>query len=797
MKSNKFITLVVLFQVLLASSSVSAASNFSDVPVDHVYAHAIQVLKDKGIVRGYDGIRFGPEQLITRAELLKIALEGADIDTSDQKNSASPFIDLDTKHSLRQYVIYAKENNIVSGYSDSSYRPNQPTTRAEAIKILLNVNAIVVPPAITRSPYQDLRNNDPIAPFVMTAREKKVIPAKYEATNLGAGEHIKRGEVAEMMYRLLYLKENNLSEYPENTASIVVVTGNHPVDVFKNITVQTPIAKTMVANTYYPISVTTTAAIVKVIIEDNHEQQSVWEYKVENGRATFDIFFPSPGQYHIALLADDSKQAASLPVAILEKWLIGSEGALEAIAGAQFSGDENQRMWLMWSGAAGRKLLQLTCEQGNKKVTRLLMSAGEKWELDYQMFYGFVEGNINCSLAQANAESTIATEQPLSSAYSWSFPAITHHFRTWDQKNLTLTGALPLFTEANSLSLQGKAKIPLANTAAIILPSGNVQTFSLQAGDQEVLNSDIPWQLQVDLNETGVYFLEINDTEGLAVLNTPIYRQKGIPVLPDFIAKQEGVVITNKTPLTPSERTDMVQELLRRINALRVSQDRDPVVLDTTLSIFAQAHADDMVAQNYFSHRDKSGRGPDQRRQRFDVTLPVGENIALSIDIDAIDEGLNRSAVHRLNTLRAQWAQVGIGIARGSDGLLYAVEEFSTRSFIARPMTEAEQQELQTMTLERLNLNRANEHLFPLTIGTEFQGAIDTWEANPKGTDLKSLLLAAGMKRGRVLSIETDYSPHLPAELSLQTALSEPGITKMIMGIAFVGERMHTRVVFY
>lgn len=785
MRKVSWISLAILFQVVLPVSITQASTNFQDVPSDYIYSQAIQTLKDKGVVRGYDGVHFGPEQLITRAELLKIALEGAGISTAAWKPAVSPFADVDPQHALRQYVIYAKEQNIISGYPDGSYRPNQSTTRAEAIKILLNINTITVPATVASSPYQDLNATDPLAPFVVTARDKKIIPGKYTATKVGTGESIKRGEVAEMMHRLLFLKENSVVLYPEKPTPVAVVPGNHTTTVFKGLTMQTPLAKTMVANTYYPLTVTTSASVVKVIIENSEHEQSVWGYKVAQGRATFDVFFPTAGQYHLAIAIDDSEKVVALPIAVVAEWQIGTEEKASTIAGAQFSSDGEGRVSLMWSGTRERILLHLVCTQGAETADHFIVSNGEKWELDYKIFANFKEAVVNCSLAQAATVSHLATSQSFSTPYTWSFSALTHHFRTWDKENILLDDGLPLFTEATTLTLHGHAKIPLSNYAEMILPSGNVQFFSFQDPQEKVLNSGTPWQLNLQLTAPGVYFLELNDTNGLAVLNTPIYRVAGVPVLPDFIDMQEGVVATNKSPLTDDEHSQMTADLLARINNLRTSLGRGPVTLDPNLSTFAQAHADGMVAYQ-FSHRDRNGRDPDQRKLAFGITFPVGENIAYSIDINAVDEGLKRSPAHRLNTLDFRWTTVGIGLARKSDGSLYVVEEFSTNK-----------EGIAKKTLDRINANRTAVGLGSLSLGTEFESTVRLWEANPRQTELIDLLSAAGMTRGRALTYHGSYSTNVPAEIALQTAVNNASFTKMTMGITVEGEEMWLVVVLY
>ena len=76
-----------------------------------------------------------PDREITRAEALKMLLVtvGAEI---DMDTTTPPFDDVSSEAWYLPYIAYAKENNIVNGYSDGSFAPNASLTRAEAAKLI-------------------------------------------------------------------------------------------------------------------------------------------------------------------------------------------------------------------------------------------------------------------------------------------------------------------------------------------------------------------------------------------------------------------------------------------------------------------------------------------------------------------------------------------------------------------------------------------------------------------------------------------------------------------------------------
>ncbi len=792
-----FVSLVAF--IALSVPGVQAAGQFPDVKADYVYGQAIQFLKDRGVVNGFPDGTFGPERLITRAELLKIALEGAKVDTSSYADKPSSFPDLTTDHSLRRYVIYAYDRHIVSGYPDGTYRPNQPTTRGEALKILLNINNVELSP-VTTAAYHDTTLDNPLAPFVYEAREEKIIPYKYSAENAGINEQIIRGEVGEMMYRLLYVKENNVDQFPEvSAADPTIVLGEYKTNVFSNITLESPLPKTFIAQTYYPITANSNSGLVKVIMQNASGKKWLWEYKVAQGKATFDIIFPESGIYDFAIFPESAGNTTmGVKVSVLSEWQIGATAALSPPTNPQIAVDENNQTWISWTGAEQNAVLKLACEQGRKAITRFIIPNHDTWRLDYSIFSGFEEGTITCHLAQAQrGTSVISTLNNFDGSATWAFSALQHHFRTWE-KNKLVVDNLPLQTNAPTLRFSGKAQVDLSNYAEVINPDGSVEVFSLEDVETGTLVSNHPWSMTVKLSQVGVYFLELNDVQGIAVLNTPIYKgTTGVPVLPDFMDLQVGEVVKEQGDLTSSQLHSMQDDLLERINQVRTKQGRSPVVLDDQLSVFAQSHADDMVENDYFSHRDRRGRGPDERKADFDITLPVGENIAFSVDIPAIDAGLRRSAVHLLNILDGRWVRVGIGLAYDQDGLLYAVEEFSSRSFVTTPMTAGEKAELKQKTLDRINTNRASAGLSQLVLNHEYDAPLATWAQSPRTASLRNLLLDAGLATGRLINSEGEYSSNLPAELALQTAVTVSNLTKMNMDIAFEGEIMLVAMVLY
>ena len=193
-----------------SSDSATDAQVFPDVPSTHQNYKAITYLKKNGIIGGYADGTFKPGNTITRAETLKIALNGAGINTSAYASTASMFSDVDDNNTLKQYINYAKYSGIVNGYPDGTYKPNNTITRGEASKVLINIQGIS-PVAPTVDPYADVSKTLDLAKYINYVKEKKLMD--ISSAYFGINTNMTRGDVAEMMYRLIALDKTGASAY--------------------------------------------------------------------------------------------------------------------------------------------------------------------------------------------------------------------------------------------------------------------------------------------------------------------------------------------------------------------------------------------------------------------------------------------------------------------------------------------------------------------------------------------------------------------------------------------------------
>jgi len=106
---------------------------FSDTG-GHIYDSSIQYVKDQGIVQGYDDGTYKPDNPINRAEFVKIIMESS-FDSTVFGGSYC-FSDVGSEW-FAKYICAAYTLGIVGGHPDGSFKPGDFINLAEALKILL------------------------------------------------------------------------------------------------------------------------------------------------------------------------------------------------------------------------------------------------------------------------------------------------------------------------------------------------------------------------------------------------------------------------------------------------------------------------------------------------------------------------------------------------------------------------------------------------------------------------------------------------------------------------------------
>lgn len=212
MKSTKRViaSLVAAIMVITSLFTVNvfaAETVFPDVADDYSYRSAIYSLVEKGVINGIEEngqLYFKPENTITRAEFAKmitVALAGPVtlVETTDK------FPDVALDHWANKYIAYAVKAGIINGNDDGTFRPENPVTYGEAVKMIVCAKGYGSLYKASNPWYQG---------YIKIAND---VNLTKNAQALGTQE-APRGMVAQLIYNMDYCKQitiTNKDDGPE------------------------------------------------------------------------------------------------------------------------------------------------------------------------------------------------------------------------------------------------------------------------------------------------------------------------------------------------------------------------------------------------------------------------------------------------------------------------------------------------------------------------------------------------------------------------------------------------------
>jgi hypothetical protein len=129
------VTLLVVTFVMGVFSMGAGAAFFSDTDAD-----APTRLAALDVLNGYPDGTFKPDNAITRAEFAAVAVRSMGLENAAQF-AAGPteFSDVPANHWASGYINVAVDQEIINGYPDGTFKPNQNVTYAEALAMVVRV----------------------------------------------------------------------------------------------------------------------------------------------------------------------------------------------------------------------------------------------------------------------------------------------------------------------------------------------------------------------------------------------------------------------------------------------------------------------------------------------------------------------------------------------------------------------------------------------------------------------------------------------------------------------------------
>ena len=213
-KSESPIKFEIRTDTVIKESPVIAKGLFVDVSVVHPHFEAISFLKNEGVIQGYPDGSFKPENNVSRVEVLKFILEGIDAKIADTKSL--PFSDTDSSAWYANYLQTALYLGIVNGYPDGTFKPGNTVNKAEFLKMLIEAMNTDIDPEVTYMPFTDVDKDAWYAPYVQFAYKKNIMD--FDGRTFNPQEEMTRENVAEAMYRVQILTQTGAASFNSDAA---------------------------------------------------------------------------------------------------------------------------------------------------------------------------------------------------------------------------------------------------------------------------------------------------------------------------------------------------------------------------------------------------------------------------------------------------------------------------------------------------------------------------------------------------------------------------------------------------
>ena len=186
-------TVVTIEATLVPLNSVET---FTDIPANAYYADAVNWAIRKGITNGTSETTFDPNVSCTRAQAVTFLWRAAG--SPAPKSDTMPFTDVAADAYYRDAVLWAVEQGITKGTSDSTFSTNATCTRAQIVTFLWRSQAS--PEADTVNPFADAAGDAYYAEAVKWAVMEGVTSGTT-ATTFSPSDNCTRAQIVTFLWR--------------------------------------------------------------------------------------------------------------------------------------------------------------------------------------------------------------------------------------------------------------------------------------------------------------------------------------------------------------------------------------------------------------------------------------------------------------------------------------------------------------------------------------------------------------------------------------------------------------------
>lgn len=171
---------------------------FGDVKASDYYYEPVLWAVKNSVTSGLSKTEFGPSDYCTRGQVVTFLWRAAGCPTV--KNNKNPFVDVKSSQFYYKAVLWAVEQGITSGTSNTTFEPNATCSRGQIVAFLYRFAGS--PKVSTSNPFTDVSSKQYFYKPVLWA-VKNGITSGVDKTSFAPDETCTRAQVVSFLYRYM------------------------------------------------------------------------------------------------------------------------------------------------------------------------------------------------------------------------------------------------------------------------------------------------------------------------------------------------------------------------------------------------------------------------------------------------------------------------------------------------------------------------------------------------------------------------------------------------------------------
>lgn len=173
--------------IAMMLTTVAFGATYSDVAEDSAYYEAVETLNKLEIVTGYGDGTYKPENGVTRAEMAALIARIQGYGDTAASSAVTGFADVPASHWASGYIANAASMGIINGYGDGNFGPEDPVLYEQAVKMVMAT--------LGYTPYAEHNGGYP-GGYISAAQRYNVSDGVSNAT---MGTQANRGTIAQLL----------------------------------------------------------------------------------------------------------------------------------------------------------------------------------------------------------------------------------------------------------------------------------------------------------------------------------------------------------------------------------------------------------------------------------------------------------------------------------------------------------------------------------------------------------------------------------------------------------------------